>query len=215
MSEKVLGVNPEIIKWARNRSGFTLQDIAKGLNKGVSVIRSWESGVSTPTYIQLEAFADKCKRPVAIFFLPDPPEEDDATESLALRSTEIEKLTPNTRYLLRQAQAIQLSLVELNNGVNPAERKIFRDIQGPGGDDPTELAQQVRDYLGISVKMQVSWNSTKKAVENWRDCVQENGVFVFKNSFKQKEIDGFCLVDDEFPIIYLNNSTSPTRQIFS
>jgi Zn-dependent peptidase ImmA (M78 family) len=38
---------------------------------------------------------------------------------------------------------------------------------------------------------------------------------VFKNSFKQKEISGFCLTDEEFPIIYINNSTAKARQIFS
>ncbi len=41
------------------------------------------------------------------------------------------------------------------------------------------------------------------------------GIFVFKQSFKQRSISGFSLVDDEFPIIYLNNSAAKTRQIFS
>jgi len=49
----------------------------------------------------------------------------------------------------------------------------------------------------------------------WRQAVEEAGVFVFKNSFKQKDISGFCLRDEDLPIIYLNNSTSKTRQIFS
>jgi Zn-dependent peptidase ImmA (M78 family) len=49
----------------------------------------------------------------------------------------------------------------------------------------------------------------------WRDAVEEKGVFVFKNTFKQKEVSGFCLSDAMFPLIYVNNSTAQTRQSFT
>jgi len=52
-------------------------------------------------------------------------------------------------------------------------------------------------------------------LNNWRDVFQDKGIFVFKRSFKEKGISGFCLFDKEFPVIYLNNSTAITRQIFS
>ena len=41
------------------------------------------------------------------------------------------------------------------------------------------------------------------------------GIFVFKEAFRQPEFSGFCLFDDEFPLIYLNNSMPKTRQIFT
>jgi Zn-dependent peptidase ImmA (M78 family) len=41
------------------------------------------------------------------------------------------------------------------------------------------------------------------------------GIFVFKDAFKVNEYSGFCLYDDIFPIIYVNNSTTKTRQIFT
>ena len=215
MVEYIQGINPTIIQWARERSGYTLQEVAKSLNRDVATISNWESGAAAPTYVQLEKLADKYKRPVAMFFFPEPPEEPDFVGQLALRSSEIEQLDPGIRILLRQARARQLSLMELNMGVNPAETKIFRDLHPQLGDSPTELAQQTRAYLDISVDTQASWSGTREALENWREQVEERGIFVFKDAFRDDLVDGFCLVHEQFPVIYLNNSRSSVRQIFS
>ena len=215
MAEYIQGINPIIMKWARERSGYTLQEIAKSLNRDVATISDWELGEAAPTYVQLEKLADKYKRPVAMFFFPEPPQEPDFVEQLALRSSEIEQLAPSIRILLRQARARQLSLMELNIGVNPVEMKIFRDLHAHLDDSPTELAQQTRTYLGISVEMQTSWRSAREALENWRESVEEKGIFVFKEAFEGDSVDGFCLIHEQFPVIYLNNSSRFVRQIFS
>ena len=215
MAEYIQGINPTIIKWARERSGYTLQEVAKSLNRAVATISNWESGAAAPTYVQLEKLADKYKRPIAMFFFPEPPQEPDFVEQLALRSSEIEQLDPSIRILLRQAYARQLSLMELNMGVNPADTTVFRDLHPQLGDSPTELAQQTRAYLDISVDTQAGWNSAKEALGNWRESVEEKGIFVFKAAFQNDSVDGFCLVHEQFPVIYLNNSRSSVRQIFS
>ena len=215
MTEYIQGINPTIVKWARERSGYTLEAIAKLFKKSVETIANWESGAEAPTYVQLEKLADKYKRPVAMFFFPEPPHETDFVGQLALRSTEIEQLDPSIRILLRQARARQLSLMELNMDVNPAEAKIVRDLHPQLDALPTELAQQTRAYLDISVETQASWRSEREALGNWREQVEEKGVFIFKDAFRDDSVDGFCLVHKQFPVIYLNNSRSSVRQIFS
>ena len=215
MAEYIQGINPAIVKWARERSGYTRQEVAKSLNRDVATISNWESGAAAPTYVQLEKLADKYKRPIAMFFFPEPPHETDFVGQLALRSSEIEQLDPGIRILLRQARARQLSLMELNMDANPAETKIFRDLHAQLGDSPTELAQQTRAYLDISIDTQAGWNSAKEALGNWLESVEEKGIFVFKAAFQNDSVDGFCLVHEQFPVIYLNNSRSSVRQIFS
>ena len=215
MAEYIQGINPDIVRWARERSGYTLEDVATSLNRDVETISDWESGEQAPTYVQLEKLADKYKRPVAMFFFPEPPHETDFVGQLALRSSEIEQLDPGIRILLRQARARQLSLMELNMEANPAETKIFRDLHAQLGDSPTELAQQTRAYLDISIDTQAGWNSAKEALGNWLESVEEKGIFVFKAAFQNDSVDGFCLVHEQFPVIYLNNSRSSVRQIFS
>ena len=100
MAEYIQGINPDIVKWARERSGYTLQEVAKSLNRDVATISNWESGAAAPTYVQLEKLADKYKRPVAMFFFPEPPHETDFVGQLALRSSEIEQLAPRYPYFV-------------------------------------------------------------------------------------------------------------------
>ena len=52
-------------------------------------------------------------------------------------------------------------------------------------------------------------------MKSWRDALEDVGIFVFKDAFQTMKFSGFCLTDSEFPIIYVNNSSAKTRQIFT
>jgi Zn-dependent peptidase ImmA (M78 family) len=132
-----------------------------------------------------------------------------------LPESELDELPSLFLRLFRQAQAMQLNLEELNGGVNPASQIIFEDLSFQPGSSVESMVKAVRKYLGIDVKTQVSWRDTDVAFKAWRNKVEESGVFVFKEAFKQDEISGFCLYDDTFPVIYINNSMPTTRQIFT
>ncbi|CCI09709.1 ImmA/IrrE family metallo-endopeptidase [Microcystis aeruginosa] len=216
MGEKLTGVNPKIIQWARERARYSLESVAVKFKKDVSVIEKWESGEDFPTYSQLEKLAEIYKRPLALFFFPEPPlEAEEKQEFRTLPDFEIENLAADTIYALRQAKAMQLSLQEINNGINPSTKKIFQDISVSSSDDLRILAEQIRNYLNVTLEEQLTWNDQETALKKWRSAVEEAGIFIFKRSFKQREISGFCLIDIEFPIIYLNNSTEKSRQIFT
>lgn len=217
VGQQIQGVNPTILRWARERSGMSVQDVAGKFKKQADNIEQWESGETSPTYVQLEKLAyELYKRPLAIFFFPEPPNEPSPQQAFrTLPEAEADSLWPDTRYAIREGQSMQLSLNELNYDRNPNERLIFRDVQARLTDNPIALARQVREYLGFTLHMQTTSANEKEALEHWRDAVQDAGVFVFKRSFKQKEVSGFCLLDREFPLIYINNSTPASRQTFT
>lgn len=217
MANYATGVNSEILQWAREKAGYSLDEVARSLKKDTETIVSWESGDAFPTYHQLERLAYSLyKRPIALFFFPRPPEEPDPRESFrTLQDSEFELLVPDTLHAIREAQAMQITLYELTEGRNPSDRVIFRDLALDPDADAIERAAVVREYLGISLDEQYSWESPEQALEKWRDAVQDAGIFVFKRAMKQKDVSGFCLLDEEFPLIYLNNSTAKTRQLFS
>jgi len=212
-----LGIQPAVLRWARESQGYSLDDVALHLKRDIDEIIAWESGTASPTYAQLESLAyGLYKRPLAVFFLPAPPKEASVRQEFrTLPDVELDRLAADTRYQIRLAHAYQISLRELNEGVNPSSRKIFREIRLTDQDRVRDAAQRVRNYLGISIKTQADWKDSDEALKAWRNAVEATGLFVFKHSFRQKSISGFCLADDEFPIIYLNNSTAKTRQIFS
>ena len=217
MANYATGVNSEILRWAREKAGYSLDEVARSLKKDAATILSWESGELHPTYRQLEKLAYSLyKRPVALFFFPQPPEEPDPRDSFrTLPESEFQSLLPDTLHAIREAQAMQIALYELTDGRNPSERLIFRDLALHPHADPVESAKIGREYLGVSLDEQNSWISPEQALRKWRDAVQDRGIFVFKRAMKQKDVSGFCLLDNEFPLIYLNNSTAKTRQLFS
>lgn len=183
-------------------------------------IEAWESGgEAAPTYPQLENLAYRVyKRPIALFFFPEPPEEKDPHHSFrTLPDFEIDDLSADTRFKIRHARALQLSLYELNpGGKNPAAERIFDDLHIKSPTNHVSIAAQTREYLGLTIEDQrIGWKDETAALKAWRDAIEEKGVFIFKNTFRQKEVSGFCLSDPEFPVIYVNNSTAQTRQIFT
>ncbi|AAM42237.1 Zn peptidase [Xanthomonas citri subsp. citri Aw12879] len=215
--EQVVGVQPSVMRWARESIGMSIADVAARLKKGEGEVAAWESGAEAPTYPQLERLAyEVYKRPLAVFFLPAPPAEASPRQEFrTLPAEELANLSRDTYLHLRKARAYQLGLEELYAGVNPAAIKAWRAVQLSTGDDVVRKAAAIRLMLGITSEVQAGWGTDDEALRSWRAAVERVGPFVFKESFKQETISGFCLRDSEFPVIYLNNSTTKTRQIFS
>jgi len=207
-----LPINPEIVQWARKRAGFSIEDASRNFKK----IVAWEDGTASPTYSQLEQMAEKFKCPVAVFFFPNPPDLPTVEKSFRTLTAEDFATIPRTvRTFLRKGQAMQINLAELNDGKNQAPQLITRDLQFTTNTSLEEIATTVRNYLGISLEQQARWRSVEQALDAWREAFAQVGVFVFKDAFHAQGYFGFCLYDEEFPIIYVNNSCTKTRQIFT
>jgi Zn-dependent peptidase ImmA (M78 family) len=214
MKREALPITPAVVRWARERAGFSIEEMRKTFKS----IEKWEDGSAFPSYTQLEGMADKFKIPVAVFFFPAPPRDPSIRESFrTLPEYEFEQLPPRIRLLLRKAKSFQLNLLEMTGGVNPAPRQITRDITFDTNISIAAAARNVRQYLRVTIKEQTEWSDDDTALNQWRKTLQDAGVSIFKDAFSAslREYSGFCLYDDEFPLIYVNNSTSKTRQIFT
>ena len=110
---------------------------------------------------------------------------------------------------------MQMSLRDISSGANLSPKMIFKDINIDRNKSARYWANIVREYLGVTIKDQIDFKNSSEALSVWRDAVEQSGLFVFKRSLKQRDISGFSLIDEVFPIIMLNNSTSKNRQIFS
>jgi Zn-dependent peptidase ImmA (M78 family)/transcriptional regulator with XRE-family HTH domain len=209
---EAIPVNRDIITWARERAGLTLQEAAEKFSR----IADWEAGAASPTYPQLERLADELKIPVAVFFFPERPAVPPIRESFrTLPDAEFDQMPRQVRFLLRKGKALQLNLAELTQGRNPAPRLITRDLAFPDNVGVDEMAARVRDYLGITLDVQFAWPDDETALKAWRKALADVGVFVFKDAFRIEGYSGFSLYDDVFPIVYVNNSSTKTRQIFT
>lgn len=213
-------VNAEVLKWARESAGLSVDDVVTKMKRKLVThesIESWELGSGAPSYPQLERLAYKVyKRPLAIFFFPEVPEEVTAKQSFrTLPEFEINSMPVRMRFLLRKAQSYQFNLYELFDGVNSSEKRIAKDLSFDFDVSMEEMGKQVRNYLSVSLEDQASFGSSEDAFKKWREILEESGLFIFKDAFKADDFSGFCLYDKNFPVIYVNNSKSFNRQIFT
>lgn len=215
-AEPVVSVQPEVMRWARQSIGLSVSDVALRLKRSVEEIEAWEAGIAFPSYPQLEKLAYQIyKRPLAVFFLPMPPKEvSPVREFRTLPTQDLLTLAVDTHLHLRRAHAYQIALRELF-GANPCEDRIWQRISLSRTDPVTDQAASIRNHLGITLEDQLRWRDEDSSLKSWRKAIEDKGVFVFKETFKQKDISGFCLIDAQFPVVYLNNSTTKTRQLFS
>src|SRR5438067_2017758 len=68
-------VEPAVLEWARRTAGISLEAAAKRLKVSAEVLSSWESGKARPTLARLRLAARLYKRPLAVFYLPEPPRD--------------------------------------------------------------------------------------------------------------------------------------------
>jgi len=211
-------VTPSVLRWARVTINLTIDEVAKRMHQKPETVVEWESGQDSPTYIKLEKLAyEVYKRPLAVFFYPEPPDEVGVQKSFrTLPEFEIKRFPSLLISIIRQGQAMQFKLAELCDGSNPAEKQIVKALSAAAIDSNSEdLAVGVRKYIEVPLTQQTSWLDAGKAFNEWRQALEKSGVFIFKEAFRHDEISGFCLYDSEFPIIYVNNTMARTRQIFT
>lgn len=218
MAEK-LPINPDVLKWARTSLGLSPEAVAKrlGAKFKAETLEDWERGGSSPTYPQLERLAHNIyNRPVAVFFFPVVPEEESPkTEFRTLPDTVIDELPAEIIKLYRKAKYFQLNLEELYEGEKPVAKSLLDVFELNEQSQITSITKEIRNILNISIEEQARWQSTETAFKKWREALEANGIFIFKDGFRNDDYSGFCLYHPRYPVIFANNSMPDSRQTFT
>jgi transcriptional regulator with XRE-family HTH domain len=214
-NNQIIRIEPSILTWARESLGLSVAEVAARLEKDRTTVQQWEDGKSFPSLSQLEKLAYTIyKRPLAVFFLPKPPKETTPKQDFrTLPDKEIKNLSPELRLLIRKAKYNQLVLKQLNDGVNPIQNPLHKAIQFRVTNNPANTANRLREYLGVTKRLQQGFKNSEEAFSYYRNLVEKNGVYVFQ--YPLPESRGFSLMDKEFPVIVLKSSDKPNGKIFS
>jgi transcriptional regulator with XRE-family HTH domain len=70
-------VEPSVLRWARESIGLVPVAAARKIGVPDGRVAEWEAGTATPSIAQLRKVADVYKRPLGVFFLPEPPVDFD------------------------------------------------------------------------------------------------------------------------------------------
>jgi len=185
-------INPEVLEWAVRNTHYTLDSFAQKMRITPERVKSWIDGTKRPTYKQLERIAyDVLKVPVAVFFFPSPPEESIAQSFRTLPDFVVDNFSPEFIKVLRRAAALQVRVEELHEGINPSTQRVFEDITVGQSESATKLSSTVRDYFGITLKWQSCPDTYDLALKNWRDLIQDSGIYVFKEAFRDAHFSHF------------------------
>ncbi len=69
-------INPNILRWMRERSGLDAGDAARVAHISPEQLVRWESGESQPTFLQAQKRAQALHAPFGYLFLTEPPAEN-------------------------------------------------------------------------------------------------------------------------------------------
>jgi transcriptional regulator with XRE-family HTH domain len=78
-------ITPKVFKWARESARMSEQIAASKVSVSPDRLIDWENGNSTPTIRQAQNLAKAYRRPFALFFLPDIPQDFQFIQELGLK----------------------------------------------------------------------------------------------------------------------------------
>lgn len=206
-------ISSSVLVWARTSMGYSIDETAEKMNVKPEKIKSWEKGIASPTYTQLENLAYKVfKRPLAVFFRSEPPKEEPIEKDFRnLTTSEITHLSTEMRLVLRKAKRLQNLVRELNK--DNGDKLAYKNFKVSIKDNPVVAANRFREFLGLTIEMQKKWNSDN-SFDHFKEYIEKIGIYIFQFQMPFEEARAFSLTDD-FPVIVLNTEDAKNGRIFS
>jgi Zn-dependent peptidase ImmA (M78 family) len=201
-------VKPELIRWARERAGLGVRDLARRFPK----LREWEEGQTKAT-----------AAPVGYLFLSEPPDEPlPIPDFRTVGGTGIPRPSPNlldTIFLMQRRQEwMHEFLVE--EGAEPlafvGSAREERDVEA--------VARRMRATLGIDGEWAEDRKSWSDALRVLRLHAEDAGILVVINGvvgnnthrpLRVEEFRGFVLLDDLAPLVFVNGADGKAAQMFT
>lgn len=216
-SIEAVAVQPEVLTWARRSIGLEPVAASRKLGLPDDRVERWESGDVRPTIAQLRRAATVYRRPLAVFFLPEPPSGFDAMRDFrrvddAAAGEWSPELHDEYRRALTQRENV-LELAELEDETPRSGWKLEAD-----GDDETLAAAARARLLEYSPTPLPAGRDKYSHLNTWISALEEAGVLVLatrRGGVDVQEMRAFSLYFDEVPVIVVNGSDAARGRLFS
>lgn len=211
-------VEPDLLRWAVGRAGWTGEVIAQRAPR----FHDWIAG-ARPTLKQLEDFANKTHTPLGYFFLSEPPEEHVPIPDMrTLKNQAVRQPSADLLDIIYQCQARQDWYSDF------AARHELPEVEYVGEADtstpPEFVADRIRRVLNFDIGERAAFSSWEDALRQLIDRIEGIGVLVMVSGIvgsdthrklNPKEFRGFALVDPVAPLIFINGADTKAAQIFT
>ncbi len=213
MREKAI-ITSNILRWARETSKMSIDQVALKIKVKKEKILLWESGEDFPTINQLEKLSKLYRRPIAIFYLPEPPSDFQTLRDFR-RNTAFNEYSTALTFIIRDIQSKQSWLSDFLK----EEGKNKLDFIGKFNSNTSAevIASDIIKTLEIepSVKNQ-------DILKYWVDKIEQKRIFVSLTSnihshlrIDINEVKGFAIADKYAPFIFVNSADVKNAQLFT
>jgi len=212
MTSPEIEINADVLRWARESIGYSIDDVAKKTGFSSNSLRGWETKTSRIRYSTVTRLAKAFKRPTVALLLNQPPLEPPVPEYFR-RTGKKGSLPSEIRLAIRKARHWQHISKNLEDNIGMGTRSVFK--LASLDDDPEKIAERERNDININFETQSSWKDPRKALKAFKAALEKKNIFVFQLPMPTDQTQGFSLTDDMATVITLNSKDIPERRIFT
>ena len=205
-------IKPDLLIWGRKTSGLNVEEAARRLKVTAATLDAWEKGREALSVAKLSEVADLYRRPLAVFFLPNPPSEtqpltDFRTAADARKSTELV-------FQIRRAHERRDIALELFEELDEEPPRFGTTATASA--QPEIVGSRLRSLLAVTTQAQQRWKDPRIALNSWREAFERVGVLVFHaRKIRTREARGFSIGADVLPAVVVNTKDSYAGRIFT
>jgi len=222
-------VNPEILIWARETAGLSLDRAAVALGMKDSPkqlatdrLAAIEAGDVEPSRSLLLKMAQRYRRPLLSFYLPSPPRRGDRGEdfrSVPDKHTDSESLVDA---LLRDVRARQATVRDILLDDDAHKTLSFIGSMSMS-DGVAEVLAAIRRVIQIDLAEYRAQASSETAFALLRERAEAAGIFVLlignlgshHTAINVEAFRGFALADNVAPFVVINDQDAPAAWSFT
>ena len=220
--DESITLQPRVLRWARERAGLDREQLAVNLKVQTQDIAEWEHS-GRLTFNEVDDLAKHTYTPIGYLYLPEPPDDSLPIADFRTRSgASPQRPSPNLLDTVYQMQLRQAWMRE--EMINQEDPPLGFVGAYSLDSSPSQVAVAIGDALQLSGGWAAVEGSWTNALRTLRDRIESAGVLVAfngvvgNNTHRKLDVDefqGFALVDDYAPLIFVNNADYKAAQIFT
>ena len=213
MKSMTVEVNPEVIKWLRESSGWRIEEVSKRLGTNSETVLDFEEGKRSPTLTQLSEMSKSFKRPIASFFLSKPKQDKPLPKDYRFIPNKTGIFDKKTILAIRRSRSLQSISKELSVNIRYETETKAEKVKL--SEDPDAIARKYRGLFDLSFEKQRKFKDAYKLFGYLRDVLEDSNVLVFQFSMPIEDARGFALADELPSIVVINSKDSIEARLFT
>ena len=215
-------LHPPVLRWARERANLGISALAAKLKTPESAVLQWEQDGKI-SMAKANALAKRTHTPIGYLYRPSVPEESLPITDFRTRSgVPPRRASPELLETVYRMQRRQMWMADelRQQSADPLPFVGAHDLDS----SPQTVAAAMHDVLKLSGGWQSVEGTWTSALATLRHLIEGSGILLVFNGvigndtsrpLDPDEFQGFALVDDYAPLIFINNVDYKTAQIFS